>query len=290
MSEGRSGARGARLQWPAHPPVRLGAEPVHLLEEDEDLAAELDPGCQAEACRRVLARSARAEEGELVREKWLEMVGRGPGLLVLEGVLACETRVAGRTASELIGAGDLLQARPPRGEDFLHQGEEWRVLAAARVALLDDEFLVRSRPWPQVASALLRRAGRRYVELDALRAIVSHPRLEERLVLLLWHLAARWGRVEPAGIRLRLPLTHRLLGQIVAAERPSVSHALTRLAEAGLVEGCTADLHLRGRLEEHLQVLDDRQPRIPERYRDQERSVSVISAASTPAPRASAAV
>ena len=48
-------------------------------------------------------------------------------------------------------------------------------------------------------------------------------------MLLLWHLAARWGRVEPAGIRVSLPLTHRLLGQLVAAERPSISHALARL-------------------------------------------------------------
>ena len=74
-----------------------------------------------------------------------------------------------------------------------------------------------------------------------LRAITSQPRLEVRLVLLLWHLAARWGRVEPSGIRLSLPLTHRLLGQLVAAERPSISHALKRLAQAGLVTGPTDD-------------------------------------------------
>ena len=65
-----------------------------------------------------------------------------------------------------------------------------------------------------------------------------------RLVLLLWHLGARWGRVEPSGLRLSLPLTHRLLGQLVAAERPSISHALGRLARAGLLSGETTDLHL----------------------------------------------
>ena len=53
-----------------------------------------------------------------------------------------------------------------------------------------------------------------------MRAIACQPRLEVRLVLFFWHLAARWGRVEPNGIRLTLPLTHRLLGQLVAAERP----------------------------------------------------------------------
>ena len=56
-------------------------------------------------------------------------------------------------------------------------------------------------------------------------------------MLLLWHLAGRWGRVEPTGFRLCLPLTHRLLGRLVAAERPSISHALRRLSEAGIVTG-----------------------------------------------------
>ena len=63
---------------------------------------------------------------------------------------------------------------------------------------------------------------------------------------MLWHLAARWGKVELGGIRLSLPLTHRLLGQLVGAERPSVSHALARLAEAGLVTGRGDEWHLHG--------------------------------------------
>ena len=73
-----------------------------------------------------------------------------------------------------------------------------------------------------------------------------------RLALLLWHLAARWGKVEPGGIRLALPLTHQLLGRLVGAERPSVSHALARLAHAGLVTGHGDEWHLHGTLEEHL--------------------------------------
>jgi len=44
-------------------------------------------------------------------------------------------------------------------------------------------------------------------------------------VLLLRRPAGRFGRVEPAGLRLTLPLTHRLLGQLAAAERPSISNA-----------------------------------------------------------------
>ena len=98
-----------------------------------------------------------------------------------------------------------------------------------------------------------------------LRAITSQPRLEVRLVLLLWHLAGRWGRVEPTGVRLSLPLTHRLLGQLVAAERPSISHALKRLAQAGLVTGPTDDLHLHDSLEHQLQALTEREPTLTDR-------------------------
>ena len=76
--------------------------------------------------------------------------------------------------------------------------------------------------------------------------------------MLLWHLAGRWGRVEPGGIRMALPLTHRLLGRLVGAERPSVSHALTRLSNAGLVTSRDGALHLHGTAAEHVAALADR--------------------------------
>ena len=66
-------------------------------------------------------------------------------------------------------------------------------------------------------------------------------------------------------MRLSLPLTHRLLGQLVAAERPSISHALKRLAQAGLVTGATDDLHLHGTLEHQLEALTEREPAVTDR-------------------------
>jgi CRP-like cAMP-binding protein len=99
--------------------------------------------------------------------------------------------------------------------------------------------------------------GRRVVNLNVQRAIAAQPRLEVRLALLLWHLAGRWGKVEPGGIRLSLPLTHQLLGQLVSAERPSVSHALARLAHAGLITGHGDEWHVHGSLEEQLPAMAD---------------------------------
>jgi hypothetical protein len=52
-----------------------------------------------------------------------------------------------------------------------------------------------------------------------------------------------------------LPLTHILLGRLVGAERPSVTHALKRLAVAGWVSCGEDGWHLRGTPQEHLAAL-----------------------------------
>jgi CRP-like cAMP-binding protein len=185
-------------------------------------------------------------------------IGHGPGLLVIAGALSVDVRVGDRTATEIVGDGDVLQPLTARADDLLERASTWHALVPSRLALLDDAFAERVKPWPQISRALLARACARSADLDVQRAITSQPRLEVRLTLLLWHLAGRWGRVEPGGIRMGLPLTHRLLGRLVGAERPSVSHALTRLAHAGLVTSRDGALHLQGTAAEHLAALAER--------------------------------
>ena len=90
------------------------------------------------------------------------------------------------------------------------------------------------------------------MELNVHRAATCHPRADARIALLLWHLAERWGRVEPDGILVPLPLTHRLIGRLVGAERPSVSHALARLSDAGLVTREDRGLVLHGTAAHHI--------------------------------------
>ena len=247
------------LKWPRRKPgSTLHALWEYVLDADADLADEFDIRSRVAVRQLATARVLHAPVGVCDLAPWFAALDAGPGLLILEGVVAFETRVGDRTALELVGAGDLLQLPSQRTDDLLERWDGWRVLCPTRFALLDGDFAERVRPWPQIVQALLRRAGRRTADVDALRAITCQPRLELRLILLLWHLAARWGRVEPAGIRLTLPLTHRLLGQLVAAERPSISHALARLGHAGLVTGSAADLHLHGTLEQHLEALLER--------------------------------
>jgi CRP/FNR family cyclic AMP-dependent transcriptional regulator len=224
----------------------------YLLDFDLDLADELDVRMRLAARRAATAVTFELEVGEAKLEEWLTAAAPGPGVLILEGVLAVNVRVGDRVASELLGAGDLVEPSAHADEALLVCDIGWRALVAMRFAVLDAAFAERVRPWPQIMQALLRRAERRTYGLNVQRAITSQPRLEVRLALLLWHLAARWGRVEPGGIRLPLPLTHQLLGRLVGAERPSVSHALARLARAGLVTGHGDEWHLKGNLQDQL--------------------------------------
>jgi CRP/FNR family transcriptional regulator, cyclic AMP receptor protein len=238
--------------------LRPQASYCYLLDADTDLAQEFDLRMRVVARQVATVVVFEIPIGEHLPADWLEPNMGGLGLLLLDGVIAVEVQVGDRTATELIGAGDLLQPRQLDMDDLLEHFDGWHVLLPARVAVLDAGFAERVRPWPQIVLALLRRAGKRASDLDVQRAIACQPRLEVRLALMLWHLAARWGRVELGGIRLSLPLTHRLLGQLVGAERPSVSHALARLAEAELVTGRGDEWHLHGSLEHHLAALAER--------------------------------
>jgi CRP/FNR family cyclic AMP-dependent transcriptional regulator len=238
--------------------LRPPASYCYLLDADTDLAQEFDLRMRVVARQVATAVVFEIPVGEHLPSEWLDSGTGGLGLLLLDGVIAVEVQVGDRTATEVMGAGDLLQPRATDGDDLIEHFEGWHVLVPARVAVLDAGFAERVRPWPQFALALLRRAGKRAEDLDVQRAIACQPRLEVRLTLMLWHLAARWGKVELGGIRLSLPLTHRLLGQLVGAERPSVSHALARLAEAELVTGRGDEWHLHGTLEQHLACLAER--------------------------------
>jgi len=258
------------LRWSRHPQLAGDAPEsialyTYLLDADGELADEFDVRARIAARQLATARVLQVGVGACDLGPWFEAAGQGLGLLILDGLLTLEVRVGGRTAAELVGPGDLLQPLGPAPDQMLVRTSGWRALRPTRLAVLDGDFADRVRPFPQIVRILARRACRRPLELDVLRAITSQPRLEVRLVLLLWHLADRWGRVEPSGVRLSLPLTHRLLGQLVAAERPSISHALKRLAQAGLVTGATDDLHLHDSLEHQLQLLTEREPALGER-------------------------
>ena len=241
------------------PPRARGAL-RYLLDLDSELAESLDVNMRLAARRMATAVIFEAEAGAIDLSSWWPKIGGGPGILVVDGVLAVNVTVGGRIASELLGPGDLLEPGGTEDDELLTCATAWRILLPTRFAVLDGGFSQRVIRWPQLHQVLLRRAERRLHSLNVQRAIACQPRLEIRLALLLLHLASRWGRVEPGGVALTLPLTHQLLGRMVGAERPSVSHALARLSRSGLVTSAGDDWHLHARVDASFDAMLDGVP------------------------------
>ena len=240
------------------PPDRITGRYWYLLDLDTDLALGLDRRMRLVARQMVTARVCDVSAGPLDLAPVLAGLRGGLGLLIVDGVMVLDVQVGDRTASELVGDGDLLAAEPEDDVALLGHETFFHALVRSRVALLDEAFTERVRAWPQILQTLLRRAARRTSGLNVHRAATCHPRADVRIALLLWHLAARWGKVEPDGVLIPLPLTHRLIGRLVGAERPSVSHALARLSSAGLVTRAEPGLVVHGSAEHHVRCLVER--------------------------------
>lgn len=210
---------------------------IAVLDVDPDLAEGLTEEDRAIARRHSGARLRLLPEGEWRPDEEFEEPYPMVGLLVIDGLVTRELTIAGRTTTELLGAGDLL--RPwdqDAGLDGIPFEVRWLVHEPARVAVLDRRFAALVARWPPLVDALLRRAVHRSRWLSFQLAISQVTRVDGRLLMLFWQLAERWGRVGPDGVRLPLRLTHQTLGKLVGARRPSVTTALSGLARAGLVE------------------------------------------------------
>ena len=105
-----------------------------------------------------------------------------------------------------------------------------------RIAVLDDRFLLAARRWPRLVSALFELLGEQRDRLMMQLVIAEQPRVEDRLLMLFWQLADRFGRVTPDGITIQLALTHEALGRLIGARRPTVTLALRMLGERGAIE------------------------------------------------------
>jgi hypothetical protein len=206
-----------------------------VLDEDSELSA-LVPNAQLQTARQAsLAGVVDIPLGSWDARVDADRAREGFGLLVLEGVLVRRVGFAGRFGAELLAGGDLLRPWEYDGDETIGFETTWRVLAAARLAVLDTVWTERMARYTRVGPALAGRALARSRRLVAMMAIAQQPRLDERLWMLFWELADRYGKVHPDGIHLELPLTHEVLSHLAAARRPSVSGALSRLAAMGRI-------------------------------------------------------
>jgi CRP/FNR family cyclic AMP-dependent transcriptional regulator len=67
------------------------------------------------------------------------------------------------------------------------------------------------------------------------QAISQLPRVEDRLLALMWSLADSRGIVRSNGIHVPLALTHETLSRMIGARRPTVSLGLKTLSQRGLL-------------------------------------------------------
>lgn len=239
------------------------APSVALLRVDSGLRDAVPPGERAVAHRAVVALRREVGPGPWSPEALVGDASRPFAALLLEGVVMHEVSLGGRCNASLLGEGDVF--RPWRPIDtVLDCTSRWTCISPATIAVLDGRFLAAAHRWPGLTTVIHDRLADQ-LDAAALRtAIVALPRVEERVLALFWQLADRWGVVRPEGVVIRLALTHAVIGQLVGAQRPTVTLALGRLAEDQLLRrSSTGAWILRSDSHEALGCDFERDPRRP---------------------------
>jgi CRP/FNR family cyclic AMP-dependent transcriptional regulator len=205
---------------------------VHgLLELDPELGRLLTDERRAGAERDLRVRVTSFPVGEWDGERLADAEPTHMGLLLLDGVLAREVVIGKTVSTELLGPGDLVRPWHIEGPPHLLQvTTRWNALSDVRLALLDRRTAALLGPYPEVSAVLVDRLSDRATRLAITKAISQLTRVDERLRALFWHLAERWGRVGRDGVIVPLVLSHRLIGELIGARRPTVSTALNELA------------------------------------------------------------
>jgi hypothetical protein len=211
---------------------------VRVLKADPDLSEGIPASELAAANERAVAAIIQIEPPQ-----WDPSPFQKPemttwlGLLVLDGLMLRCVTVGRRSSCELFGTGDVIRPWDADGEYHpLAITVTWQVVEESYLAILNDSFAQRVRHWPSISAQLLARVARRARYLALTHTVTHIPRIEDRLVLVFWLLAERWGKVNSDGVRIELPLTHEVLAMLVGARRPSVTVSLGHLVSSEMLE------------------------------------------------------
>lgn len=216
-------------------PVDFPRQRVSLLEEDPDLGAELSPEDFRAAVRYAVAEVV--EFGRGIHEPGNIGSPDLLGLLVLDGLAVRSVQVAERRCGELVGPGSILRPWDHFGSNApMPFDVHWRVISPVKLALLDQRITMVAARWPALMHGIVARAVERSHDLALMVAVHCLQHVELRLLVLLWHLADRFGRVTPEGTVIPLKLSHGDLAELIGSRRPSVSSRLTRLSDKGQVQ------------------------------------------------------
>ena len=208
-----------------------------LLRLDPDLGQLLSPERRALAEEQLNAAVATVAPGQWHPDRLCAAHrASNVGLLVLSGALVREIRLVDPPSAELFGPGDIIRTwHGDAAPQMLSTSSEWRALERTSVAVMDGATALTLRSYPDVMAVVLDRLNARAERLAVTQAISQITGVETRVEALLWHLSQRWGRVGKHGVIVDLVLSHRLIGSLVGARRPTVSTALARLVDEGRV-------------------------------------------------------
>jgi hypothetical protein len=210
-----------------------GSQVAYILKEDPELATNLPPELRRIATERLRAPVIVLEGGRTWEPPEVDPMTTY-GLLVLDGLLARRIRVGDALSTELIGPGDIL--RPwdePCLYDLVPPEFDWRVLSAARLAVLDRRVTALICRRPELVMSFSSRLVRRARYAEYMMAAGNFRHIERRLLVAFSHLASLWGYVTPEGVVIPFRLTHEMLAEMIGAKRPTVSTALQALQRRG---------------------------------------------------------
>jgi CRP/FNR family transcriptional regulator, cyclic AMP receptor protein len=210
--------------------MNVAVKSISIIDADPELEDLVPPSERERARRETRTQVRHLSTGDWDVAAAEELDSHHRGFLIVDGLISREVEVLGRRCVELLGAGDVIRPWSWDDEGSHVQAEVgWIVLEPARLAVLNNHLVVRMVPWPQLGLELFNRGTRRAHALAVSLAIAHHQRVDDRLLLTLWHLAERWGRVLPEGIAVPLPLSHQRLADLVGAHRPAVTSAIGAL-------------------------------------------------------------
>jgi CRP/FNR family transcriptional regulator, cyclic AMP receptor protein len=241
-------------------------ERARVFVEDPELGAGLDAESLA-AAEQITAPLLRIPQGHWDFKADPIRLNGHLGLLVLDGLLLREVMVGDVGCAELLGSGDMMRPWTSAGGEqaSIQALSRWEALEETRLAVLDPRFALQIARWPQVSSMIVDRALIRARWLAFHLAVCHVVGIEKRLVILFWHLADRWGKVTAEGVRISMPLSHGMIAKLVGSRRPTVTTAMGKLREEGVVEKLDDGWLLRGPPPEDLRnvrgVVGARDPR-----------------------------
>jgi hypothetical protein len=204
---------------------------MSLLSADPELAAAVPAGELPRAHRATWTETITFDAGPVD----LTLAPISPTafvLLLINGALTRQTRLSDRAMIELLLPGDGLSPWPPSPSAPFTE-TKLTALNEVRLAVLDHTFIKAAALWPGLLTAVQRRFTEQQHRLATHGAICQLPRVEQRVMAIMWLLAARTGTVTAHGTELSLALTHDALAQLIGSRRPTVSLAVKRLGRGG---------------------------------------------------------